>query len=143
MFIGDEGVLLSQVDLSVLGLRVLHVQEAIMHLHGFFHDLSDSIHALVVHRLVIMRGLIHSEVVEHVGVIALIDEELVAVLLDDYIPGVEGLGGSHDSCGGYFGGKDISFVLLGKATDHGIFKSGHVIVDLSSKIWNWDLLVGA
>ncbi len=98
-----------------------------MHAQSLLHDLLHTVYGVVVHRLALVRGLIHSQEIQHVFIVTLVNEELVLVFLDDYVPGVEGLGGSHNRGDGDLGRENVGFVLLSEAADHWVLEGGRVV----------------
>ena len=93
----NEGIFLVEGVFEVLALPLLLCEDIVLCDESLSHDLSHSIYCVVVHWLVLVRGLIHSQEVQNVLIITLINEELVLILLDDNIPRVERLRSGHDS----------------------------------------------
>ncbi len=61
------------------------------------------------------------------GVIALVQEDLVALPNDHDVPGVDGAGGAHEHREDAVGGEDGRLVLLGQLLDNGVRRSGDVV----------------
>lgn len=61
------------------------------------------------------------------GIIALVQEDLVAVSRNDDIPGVHGAGRAHEHGEDAVGGKDGGLVLVGELLDDGIGRGGDVV----------------
>lgn len=74
------------------------------------------------------------------GIVTLVDEDLVALSNNDDIPGVYGTGRAHEHGENAVGGEDGSLVLLSELLDDGIRGGGDVV---SSTVDGCELLLGA
>jgi hypothetical protein len=72
MLVLDEWVFLTKRHTRVF--VVLLVEELVLNSHGFLHYASNSINAIVVDRLILIRCLIDCKIVEDVILISLINE---------------------------------------------------------------------
>lgn len=134
----NEWVRLFHVYLLVI--LICLVEDRVVDSGGLEHDLSDAIHSLVIQSLLLVGSLIHSEQVQHVGLISLVNKQFVLILLDDDIPRVHRLGSSHDSSNCNLSGEDVCNIILGQSGKYGVLKSLH-IKDLSCKGNHFLLLV--
>lgn len=62
-----------------------------------------------------------------VGVVTLVQEDLVALAHDDNVPGVDGAGRAHEHGENAVGGEDGGLVLLGVLLDDGVRGGGDVV----------------
>ena len=92
----DEWVHFGERVLVLLRLALLLSEDIVLGDQRLTHNLANTVHGVVIHRLILVRGLIHCQVVQNVFLITLVDEKLVLIFLDDDIPRVEGFGSGHD-----------------------------------------------
>lgn len=83
------------------------------------------------------------------SVVALVNEDLVALDGDDDVPGVDGAGRAHEHGQNAVGSEDGGLALVGKVLDHRIGRSGNVVsgtvnsVEPALSALNRGLVVGA
>ena len=75
--------------LEDLRFSLLLGEDIILNEEGFTHDLTDTVDRLIIHRLVIVGGLVDCQVIQNVLLITLFNEKFVLILLNDHIPRVE------------------------------------------------------
>lgn len=125
-----EGVLVGHVDLLGLVLDNDLVGEVVVDegsLLGKGVGLVDAIlRALGSLERPIRGVLVDGDKVES-GVVALVEEDLVALAGDNDIPRSDGAGSAHEHGENAVGGEDGGLVLLGKLLDDGIGRGGDVV----------------
>ena len=70
--------------------------------------------------------LIHSHHINR-RIRSLIEEDLVAMLDNDNVPGVDASSSAHEHRQDVGGGEDTGFILLGKGLHDWIVRSGHIV----------------
>jgi hypothetical protein len=124
--------------LKVLRFALLLGEDIVLNEKGFAHDLADTVDRLVIHRLVIVGGLVDCQEIQNVLFITLLNEKFVLVLLNDNIPRVEWLGSCHDGWDGKFSCENVCFVLVGKTSHHRVIQGGSVIEDITGELLEED-----
>lgn len=82
----NKGILHRQVNFLIS--HVVMVLPSIIDTDGFLHEISDSIDGVFILRLIVMRSFVDCKQIKDVGVVSLINEELVLMLFNDNIPRV-------------------------------------------------------
>lgn len=127
-----KGVRVGQGDLAVLGLDNGLQGEVVVD-EGCFHGQGaggvDGI--LLVGGVGQLEGsvggvLVNGDQVQG-GAFALVEVDLVALVDDDDIPGVDTAGGAHEHGQDVRGGEDGGLVLLGQFLDNGVLGGGDVV----------------
>lgn len=139
-----EGVAVGHLDPRRLALVDDLVGEVVVDVGGLVGQsvrLVDGVDLVAVGAL---QGRVDGVLVDrdHVdgGVVALVDEDLVALAHDDEVPGVDGAGGAHEHGEDAVGGEDGGLVLLGELLDDGIARGGDVV---GGTVDGSELLLGA
>ena len=96
--------------------------------HGFLHDAANAIHAVIINRLVVVRCLIHCEIVENILLITLVDEKQASMTLDDHVPRVKRLRRGHDGGDSQLSGEDVGFLLGCEALDDWVFECRDILI---------------
>lgn len=101
------------------------MEPSIVNFLCLLHQLSDTIHAAIIHWLVISRCLTDCLEVEDVClwlVLSLINEDLVSKFLDFNIPRVIGLGGAHQDSSDLVSCEDVCGILFDELNHDWIFE---------------------
>lgn len=129
-FLVVEGVLVSHVDL--LGVRLDNdlQGEDVVDVGSLEHERAGAVDRVLValgnlERRI--RGVLVDGDHVQVGLVALVNEDLVAPLCEDQIPRVDGLGGAHEHREHVVGGEDGGLVLVGELLHDGVAGGGDVV----------------
>lgn len=129
-FLVVEGVLVSHVDL--LGVRLDNdlQWEDVVDVGSLEHERAGAVDRVLValgnlERRI--RGVLVDGDHVQVGLVALVNEDLVAPLCEDQIPRVDGLGGAHEHGEHVVGGEDGGLVLVGELLHDGVAGGGDVV----------------
>jgi hypothetical protein len=114
-----------------------------LNIDSFSHNVFDTIDCVLVHWLVLVRGLIYCQFVQNVFIVAFVNEKFILILFDNDIPRVEGFGGGHDRGNGDLCREDICFFLLCETADDGVFQSRDVVENWAIVLFKRDLLVSS
>ena len=123
-------MLVRHLDLVGLGLAHDLQREDIVDVGGLEHESAGAVDGVLVAFGCLERGIggvfVDGDHVQ-VGVVALVDEELVVSLGDDQIPRVDGLCGTHEHGEDAVGGEDGSLVLIGEVVQDGVARGSDVV----------------
>ncbi len=123
-----EGVLVGHLDL--LRLEDYLVGKVVVDVGGLLRQRAGLVDAVLASLGRVERRvggvLVHGDHVQR-GVIALVQEELVALAHDDDVPGRDGAGGAHEHGEDAVGREDGSLVLVGQLLDDGVRGGGDVV----------------
>lgn len=75
--------------LELVLLNALLVQNTFLYLLSLFQQLANSIDRIIISWLAFMRCFIDSDIVEHVNLVALVNENLILVFLELDIPRIK------------------------------------------------------
>lgn len=136
-----EGVAVGHVDL--LRLQYDLVGEVVVDVRGLLGEggrlVDDVLGTLGCLERCVGGVLVDGDHVQG-GVVALVQEDLVALLDNDNVPGVDGARGAHEHGQNGVGGEDPGLVLVGELLDDGVARGGDVV---GGTVERAELLLGA